>query len=165
MKPLNRLSLLLAFLLPVSTLFADPGNNSHPYFIRSANFIKLVHSNYKEESVNNNLPAATAAKLCACQILNVASNNEKMEYVAVFAEKTNYGELNNSFSVAISVLEKEKKQMKNLFYSKMKVVKKITVFSSCKTLAGQLKSENGTLKVYEILDADILGSVYVTSRK
>lgn len=168
MKPLNRLSLLLAFLLPVTTLFADPGSNSRPYFVRSANFFKLVHSNYKEEPVTNNLPAsnpATSAKVCACQILNVASNNEKLEYVAVFAEKTNNGELNNSFSTAIRVLEQEKKQMKKQFYSKMKVVEKISVYSSCKTLAGQLRSDNGNLKVYEILDADILGSVYLTSGK
>lgn len=169
MKPLNRLSLLLAFLLPVSTLFADPGSNSRPYFVRSANFFKLIHNNYKEEPVTYNmLPAATpatGAKVCACQILKVASNNEKLEYVAVFAEKTNYGELTNSFTVAISVLEKEKKLMKNQFYPKMKVVEKISVYSSCKTLAGQLRSVNGNLRVYEILDADILGSVYLTPGK
>jgi hypothetical protein len=104
-----------------------------------------------------------AAKVCACQLLSVASSNEQFAYVAVFAEKTNYGNLDNSFSIAMSVLEKEKKQMKEQFYSKVKLVKKFTAYSSCKTLLGQLQVGNDELRVYDILDADILGNKNIQS--
>ncbi len=165
MKPLNVVTLLMAVLLPASFLFADPGSNMRPYFIRSAKFLENVRKNYKAEAIANKLSEATAAKVCACQIMSVASNNEKMEYVAVFSEKTNYGELDNSFTVAMSVLENEKKQMKSLFFPKMKVLETYSVYSSCKTLAGQLTKINTDLKVYEMLDADILGSIYLKGKK
>lgn len=168
MKPLTLVTLLLAILLPVSTVFANPASNMRPHFIRAAKFLETIRKNYKPEvttSATTNLPEATAAKVCACQIMSVASNNEKLEYVAVFSEKTNYGELNNSFTVALTVLEKEKKTMKSLFFPTMKVVEKYTAYSSCKTLAGQLTKVNSELKIYSMLDADILGSVYLKGNK
>lgn len=163
MKPLKLFSLLMAIFLPVCSLFADPGSINRPYFVKSTKLIDLLHDN--PGVINEDLPVSGAAKVCACQILRVSSNNEKMEYVAVFSEKTNNGVSNNSFSVAMSVLEKEKRQMKNHFYPKMKVVERYTAFSNCRTLAGRLRSDNGNLKIYDILDADILGSVYLSPKR
>lgn len=169
MNALIRLSLVLALIFTASASFADPGSNNRPSFVRSAKFFEAIRNNTPvtngNESGNKELPKANAAKVCACQILNVSSNNEELKFVAVMAEKTNHGELNNSFSVALSVLEKEKKQMKSQFYSKMKVLEKYTVFSSCKTLAAKLATTNADLKVYDILDADILGSIYLKGNK
>ncbi len=166
MTTLIRFSLVLAVVLSASVSFANPGSINRPSFVRSAKFLDVIRksnpiTDKKNEPATKEVKA-TAAKVCACQILNVSSNNETLQYVAVMVEKTNNGELNNSYSIAKSVLEKEKKLMKNQFYPKMKVLEKYTVFSSCKTLAAKLASVNNELKVYDILDADILGSVYIS---
>jgi len=163
MTTLIRFSLILAVVFSASASFANPGSINRPSFVRSAKFLDVIGKKdsvtaKNNEPVTNEIPKATAAKVCACQILNVSSNNETLQYVAVMVEKTNLGELNNSYSKAKSVLEKEKKLMKNQFYPKMKVLDKYTVFSSCKTLAAKLAIENSELKVYDILDADILGN-------
>ena len=162
MTTLIRFSLVLAVVLSASVSFANPGSNNRPSFVRSTKFLDVIRKGNPITDKTNKpgtkeAPKAIAAKVCACQILNVSSNNERLEYVAVMAEKTNQGELNNSYSVAKSVLEKEKRLMKNQFYPKMKVLEKYTVFSSCKALAIKLADENSELKVYDILDADILG--------
>ena len=164
MKPLIRFSLLLAVFMPSFALFANPGNLTRPSFVRSNNFFTVLRNADKSiGGIGGETPKA--AKVCACQIMNVSSNNEQMEYIAVFSEKTNNGELNNSYSIAMNVLEQEKKQMKARFYSKIKVVEKYTVYSSCQTLLGRLQTTNGDLKVYEMLDADILGSKFLTYKK
>jgi len=169
MTTLIRFSLVLAVVLSATVSFANPGSNNRPSFVRSAKFLDVIRksdtaTDKNIESVNKEVPKAKAAKVCACQILNVSSNNETLQYVAVMVEKTNQGELNNSYSIAKSVLEKEKRLMKNQFYPKMKVLEKYTVFSSCKTLAAKLTIENTDLKVYDILDADILGNANITNR-
>jgi len=170
MTSLIRFSLLLAVVFSATATIANPGSNNRPSFVRSTKFLDVIRNSdtatdKNNEPVNKEVAKVKAAKVCACQILNVSSNNERLEYVAVMAEKTNQGELNNSYSVAKSVLEKEKRLMKNQFYPKMKVLEKYTVFSSCKALAIKLASENSELKVYDILDADILEKVYFTGRR
>lgn len=162
MKPLNLACLFSAMLLSVSIAIANPGNGARPSFVRSDKFVVVV--NNTSTSIKEVEASANSAKVCACQLMAVSSNNEKLDYVAVFAEKTNNGELNNSFSVAMKVLDNEKKQMKQLFYSKIKVVGKITAYSSCRSLALKLKTGNNDLRVYDILDADILGSRYIIKK-
>ena len=169
MNRLNRFTLVIALVLTNSVLFANGDGAIRPEFVRSEKFIQLISSEKFNptpavEKSEASAPASSV-KVCACQILNVANNNEEINYVAVMVEKTNFGELNNSFNVAMNVLEKEKKQMKTMFFPTMKTVEKYTVYSSCKALAGRLKNLNNTIKVYDILDADILGSKYITHKK
>ena len=169
MNLVNRITLIVALVLTSSVLFANGEGNVRPEFVRTEKFVELISSEKfnptpvvdKKETAT----PATSAKVCACQILNVSNNNDQINYVAVMVEKTNFGELNNSFSVAMNVLEKEKKQMKSLFFPTMKTVEKYTVYSSCQALAGRLKNLNNSLKVYDILDADILGSKDLTYKK
>lgn len=165
MKPLIRFSLLWAVFMSSSALYANPESTNRPAFVRSGKFFTVIRNNEANKPVANGNAAPVAAKVCACQIMNVSSNNEQMEYVAVLSEKTNNGELNDSYSIAMSVVEKEKKQMKNRFYSKIKVLEKYTAYSSCQSLLGRLQVAHGELKVYEILDADILGSKFLTHKK
>lgn len=169
MNLFNRLTLIVALVLTSAVVFANGEGNVRPEFVRSEKFIQLISSekfNPTPAVVKNESAApVSSAKVCACQILNVSNNNEEIKYVAVMVEKTNFGELNNSFSVAMNVLEKEKKQMKTLFFPTMKTVEKYTVYSSCQALAGRLKNLNNTLKVYDILDADILGNKNLTHKK
>ena len=98
-------------------------------------------------------------KICACQILQVNSSNENIARLAVFAEKRSNGELEYEQKIAKSVLDKEKKNMKLLFYPKMKLIQSITSFTDCQTLYKQLQLLNDGVKMYEIVDADIRSGV------
>ena len=96
----------------------------------------------------------TTAKICACQLLDVKSNNEDFQNLVVFAEKTNNGDLTNEQKATLQVIQKEKKNLK-AFYSKITVTREIIVTTDCATLYKQLKGAYDNLKVFETLDADV----------
>jgi hypothetical protein len=72
----------------------------------------------------------------------------------VFAEKTNNGDLTNEQKAAVTVLRKEKKNMKT-FYFEITVKREIVVATDCASLYKQLKGAYSNLKVFGTLDADI----------
>jgi len=96
----------------------------------------------------------TSLKVCACQILDLESKNFEHSNVAIFSEKTNYGDISSDLDAAKEVLETEKKHLNKLFFTKMKVVSKTQDATDCSTLARKLKSDNTELKVYDVIDAD-----------
>ena len=93
-----------------NTSFAGSGTPS------AVIFPKTLTTTLKE---NKALFEAESAKVCACQILRVVSNNESEKFIAVFAQGTNNGDLTANFASATSVLEKEKKHMKDFFFTKI----------------------------------------------
>ena len=97
-----------------------------------------------------------SAKVCACQILRVASNNEEERMVAVFAQGTNNGDLSANFAAATSVLEKEKKHMKAFFYTKIKTAENVTAPTPCSLLYKNIQVKYANVKMYDVLDADAL---------
>lgn len=96
-----------------------------------------------------------SAKVCACQILNLRSNNLHVKNAVVFAEKTNT-EGENDLDKAKLRLEREKRMLKILFYNKIQVLAKTTASTDCNTLFLQLKKKQADLLLYEILNADII---------
>lgn len=96
----------------------------------------------------------SASRICSCQILNLESSNYDHRYVVLLAEKTNDG-TSMAFKAAKSRILKEKKHLKELFYDKVKVVSEIQGTGSCKSMFYQLSSADSSLKLYEILNADI----------
>lgn len=74
--------------------------------------------------------------------------------MVLLAEKTNDGS-SSVYKLAKNRIQKEKKQLKKLFYDKVEVVDEIQGTGSCKSMFYQLSSANGNLKLYEILNADI----------
>ena len=98
--------------------------------------------------------ASFRARICSCQILNLESSNYNHRHIALFAEKTNHGS-SADFSAAKNRIEKEKKQLKRMFYDKVKVVTEVAAAGSCQSLYFQLKRIDQNLQVYEILNADI----------
>ena len=95
-----------------------------------------------------------SAKVCACQILNMRSNNHHVKNAVVFAEKTN-SEGANDLEKAKLRLEKEKRILRILFYNKIEVISKTTAATDCNTLFEQLKKKQDNLLLYEVLNADI----------
>jgi hypothetical protein len=153
MKTLN-FTLALVVCLTVNNVFGNEGSATPtPSRILSNNFLFAAKS-YNELFVKKE--TATSSKVCSCQILNVKSNNEELENVAVFAQKTNNGDISADLNAANATIEMAKKQMKGQFYSSVKVVSKQQVAIPCSELYKQLKNQNQTIKMYDILDADIL---------
>jgi hypothetical protein len=95
------------------------------------------------------------AKVCACQILNLRSNNHHVKNAVVFAEKTN-SEGQGNLAKAQTRLEKEKRMMRSLFYNKIQVIAKTTAATDCNTLFIKLKKKQDDLLLYEVLNADIV---------
>ncbi|MEO6313923.1 MAG: hypothetical protein ABIU63_11320 [Chitinophagaceae bacterium] len=140
------ITLAIAIVLFNAT-FAGSGTPTNVIFPKS--FSALL----KEQK---SLFEADRAKVCACQILRVASNNENEKLIAVFAQSTNNGELSADFATATSVLEKEKKHMKAFFYTKIKIAENVTAPTPCSTLYKNIQVKYSNVKMYDVLDADAL---------
>jgi hypothetical protein len=143
MKPLNRRILLPVLLLSALATNANP-KSSIPFF----NTATLINSIKNAPVEKNN------AKICACQLMDVKSANEDLQNLAVFAEKTNNGDLSNEQQITMQVLKSERKSLKT-FYSKVTITREIIVATDCASLKKQLKGAYDNLKVFETLDADI----------
>ena len=143
MKPLNR-----RIILPV-LLLCSLASNANP---KSA--IPFFNTSLLVTSIRNAPVEKNNAKICACQLMDVKSNNEDLQNLVVFAEKTNNGDLTNEQKIAMTVLQKEKKNMKT-FYSEIKVKREIVVAMDCGSLYKQLRGSYNNLKVFGTLDADI----------
>jgi hypothetical protein len=147
--------LTLVALLSISCLLSQAaGHSANPMILGGKDFLKKV------KNANDNLPAgadqaAVVTKICSCQILDMKSSNYDHRHVAVFAEKTFNGNAQDC-QVAHSALEKEKKQLKKLFYDKLEVVSAHAEQTDCKTLYVKLKYADQNLVLYEVLNADIL---------
>ncbi|HVM89627.1 MAG TPA: hypothetical protein VMT76_15670 [Puia sp.] len=124
------------------------------------NIHKLLTDSVNNDADHDKSSPKASAKICACQILGVTSNNNRSEQlIAVFAEGTNTGNLSSSFATAYSILQKEKKHLQNFFFDKIKVYEKATGVFSCNSLYNSLKSKYDGLKMYDVLNADILSEV------
>ena len=141
------LTTLAIGILVFNAAFAGSGNPSKIAFPKS--FTTVL----KEKKF---LFEPETAKVCACQILRVASNNENETLVALFAQGTNNGDLFANFATVASILEKEKKHMKAMFYTKIELAGNITAATPCSKLYKNIQVKYSNIKMYDVLDADAL---------
>ncbi|HZK62964.1 MAG TPA: hypothetical protein VFC34_02400 [Puia sp.] len=179
MNPFVRIFFVLLF-LSLSVINGFAGNGSTMPFHRlsgnqqqirnSRDMIRVLDSFLSvsltvfkiSSAAGMNAPGATASyettssrgRICSCQILNLSSSNFDHRHMALLAEKTDHG-TSSDFSAAKNSIEKEKKQLKKMFYDKVKVVSESAAAGSCKALYVRLKSGDNNLEMYEILNADI----------
>jgi hypothetical protein len=142
--------LLLTGMAISSTMLANDGHKT-PSIFSSQRFIASLKRIDSVIAVNK----PVTAKVCACQILNLRSNNHDVKNAVVFAEKTN-SEGNADFAKAKTRLEKEKRMLLALFYNKIEVIGRTTAATDCNTLYKKLKKMQDDLLMYEVLNADIL---------
>jgi hypothetical protein len=113
-------------------------------------------SNYNAETLFEKVKnQRNTARVCVCQVLNLKNNNNDFENVALFSERTNYGDLTADYKSASQLLVSENKHLKSFFFDKVEVVNKITAPTDCVSLYLKMKSQNEELKLYDILNADI----------
>jgi hypothetical protein len=140
--------LLLACFAISNTVLANDGHVA-PSKFTSIRFTVSV------KAFDSIITANTTAKVCACQILNLRSNNHHVKNAVVFAEKTNSNE-HTDLAKARTRLEKEKRLMRILFYNQIQVIAKTSAATDCNTLYLQLKKKQANLLLYEVLDADVV---------
>lgn len=140
--------LLVACIAITNTSLANDGRNV-PSLFTKARFMASVK---RVDSIN---AFNVTAKVCACQILNLHSNNHHVNNAVVFAEKTNK-EGNDDLVKAEMRLEKEKRLMRILFFPKIEVIASTSSATDCNTLYNQLKKKQDDLLLYEVLNADIV---------
>ena len=149
MKKFTQTCFLLIVCIAInSTTLANDGRNA-PSLFTTARFMASV------KRVDSIIAVNTTAKVCACQILNLRSNNHHVKNAVVFAEKTNK-EGGDDLVKAKMRLEKEKRLMRILFFPKIEVIASTTSATDCNTLFIQLKKKQDDLLLYEVLNADII---------
>jgi len=145
MKPFICLIIAIAAICNMS--FAGSGNPSKLIFPQTfSTALKNSGSLFEQHT----------AKICACQILQVESNNEAQNFIAVFAQATNTGDLSFNFASANTVLEKEKKHLRTFFFTKIKIAENLTAATECSALYKNIQVKYANLKMYDVLDADAL---------
>jgi hypothetical protein len=139
--------LVACIAISITTLANDGRNTPSPF--TSARFMASL------KRVDSIIAVNTTAKVCACQILNLSSNNHHVKNAVVFAEKTNK-EGDDDLVKAKMRLEKEKRLMRILFFPKIEVIASTSSSTDCNTLFIQLKKKQDDLLLYEVLNADII---------
>jgi len=147
MKPF--ITLIIAIAAISNIAFAGSGNPSKVIFPKSFSFALKESAPLFEQR---------KAKVCACQILRVESNNEEQNFIAVFAQATNTGDLSFNFASANTVLEKEKKHLKSFFYTKIKTAENVTAATECSAMYKNIQVKYANVKMYDVLDADALAN-------
>jgi len=95
------------------------------------------------------------AQVCVCEILDLENNNNQYSGVALFSQKTNTGDLGREYRAASKVIEQEARHMKEFFFDRVKVTKKIAANTDCISLYWRMNSLPGGVKMFDIIDADI----------
>ena len=147
MKPF--ITIIIAIAATSNIAFAGSGNPSKVIFPKSFSVALKESAPLFEQR---------KAKVCACQILRVESNNEEQNFIAVFAQATNTGDLSFNFASANTVLEKEKKHLKSFFYTKIKTAENVTAATECSAMYKNIQVKYANVKMYDVLDADALAN-------
>lgn len=162
MHPLIRFAAFLVFLslaaISVLAIPMSPRPVSTPvmqlrqiksldHFLGDSALIETVDK--KPVSEVEKAPVA-GGRICSCQILNLESSNYDHRYVALLAEKTS----STGYKEARNRIQKEKKNLKRLFYDKVKLVAEVQGKGTCKSMYFRLRTADSKLQLYEILNAD-----------
>jgi hypothetical protein len=165
MHPLIRFAaaLIFLFLAALSVLAAPKSSlpvNANLFNLSQINELDnilpdstTISSLVKESESETEKTHITGNRICSCQVLNLESSNYDHRYVVLLAEKTNDGS-RAGFKAARNRIQKEKKQLKMLFYDKVKLVAELQGKGSCKSMYFRLRSVDNQLQFYEILNAD-----------
>ena len=108
----------------------------------------------KIEAILDRVKSRESSSICVCEVLELQNNNSTFTNVAIFAEKTNKGNIGNGYKIAERLIAREKKQMRSIYFDAVKINTKVAVASNCLSLYMKLKATAPGLKLYDILDAD-----------
>ncbi len=134
----------------------------HPFQFDLKTLVKMtIRSFNKPAEVSRFLDRIEPQKshVCVCEILEAENNNDAFSNLVVLAEKENDGDLSKNYRIAEKQINVEKKQMKTMYFSKLRVNTKMAVATDCMSLYLKLNQKNNDFKLYDILNADIRSAI------
>jgi hypothetical protein len=151
--------MLIAISATAGEKSASPFNFTLQNLVAVEKAIEVSNASINSAFNNSGKKEKNNSKVCACEILKLSNNNAAKENVAIFSEITNNGDINAEYKTALEILQKQKKNMKDQYYDKVKVNQTITAAMDCKTLYLKMAKSEGGLVMYDILDADALSAL------
>lgn len=131
----------------------QPENFNLTAFVKASVNV-LGENDAKIEAFLDKLKKKGSTSICVCEILELQNNNSRFTNVAIFAEKTNKGNIGSGYKAAERIIAREKKQMRSIYFDAVKINTRMAVASNCLSLYMKLKAQAPALKLYDILDAD-----------
>jgi hypothetical protein len=162
MKTFTRISVLVLALClyGVHTIAGEKGTNPVSFrlkaFVNSSVQFMSGNAMNADRLIGKLRSGKNTARICVCEVMQLANNNDAYDQVALMSEKTNNGDLSADYKTATGLLSNEKKHMKEFFFDVLKVTRRISAPVDCVTLYLQLRSGTADMKMYDILDADIV---------
>jgi hypothetical protein len=98
------------------------------------------------------------AHVCVCEILKMENNNDSYDQVALLSEVTDNGDLSSEYRSAGKHLDSERRRLKQLFFDVVKVSERVNAPVDCVSLYLTLAGKRSDLKMYDILDSDVLSA-------
>jgi hypothetical protein len=98
-------------------------------------------------------------KICSCQLMNTDAGKVESQLIGIFAEKTLDGKPLNNYRIMNEFIRREKIYFKIVFVRSMELKEEIKAETDCMSLYNKLKKENSGLRMYNIIDVDILSSL------
>jgi len=108
------------------------------------------------------VPAHTINKantVCRCQVIEVTGRDNNTELVGLFAEKDKSSKEKRDTRIMDALIAKEKNYLKKGFVAKLEVLDHISADSDCMTLYYSLRRLNRKMKMHDVLNVDVLGSL------
>jgi hypothetical protein len=129
----------------------------------------LTSKGGSSDTTAKEIPAASVAarvdssslnkKICSCQLMNVKTNQFETQLVGIFAEKTLEGKTNSNYKLMNSFIQRESIYFRIAFTRSAEVKEEVRSATDCLSLYNKLKAGNSRLKMYNILDVDILSAL------
>jgi|GEM_PF-3030449 len=98
------------------------------------------------------------AQVCVCEIMKLGNNNDGYEEVALMSEMTGNGDLSSEYRSAAKQLVAERRRLRELFFDIVKVTEKVNAPVDCVSLYLMMAEKRSDLKLYDILDTDVLNA-------
>jgi hypothetical protein len=94
-------------------------------------------------------------KVCTCELVLLANVDNKMETVALMAEKTSNGKTKLDYKLTAFELWKERKYLSTVFVYDIVMIEKIQEAVECQRVFEKLKLRFSKLKMHSIIDMDV----------
>ncbi|MEP7259347.1 MAG: hypothetical protein ABI687_13185, partial [Flavitalea sp.] len=124
MKRILLRSVLLLFCIAAMYSRSQAGAPLPTAFPFNASILSFFDTAYSVADIKVN------SKICACQVLNVNSKNQRNLRIAVLVEKTS-GESASDLALIRAMFDKEKRYMKYFFYDEMKMIGNMMAPTDC----------------------------------
>lgn len=103
--------------------------------------------------------SSSPKKICSCQLMNTDAGKVESQLIGIFAEKTLDGKVPNNYRLMNEFIRREKIYFKIVFVRSIELREEIKAETDCMSLFNKLKKENSGLRMYNIIDVDILAAL------